>query len=76
MKLYLLLLSQENSDFLKQLVDGYDFKTRWWYKTSAPKDYRWCFKHKVINIESQVRYEFFTLKVKSYWREIIRTRIE
>ncbi len=27
-KLYLLLLSQENSDFLKQLVDGYDFKTR------------------------------------------------
>ena len=26
-KLYLLLLSQENSDFLKQLVDDYDFKT-------------------------------------------------
>lgn len=27
-KLYLLLLSQENSDFLQQLVDNYNFKTR------------------------------------------------
>ena len=27
-KLYLLLLSQENADFLQQLVDDYDFKTR------------------------------------------------
>ena len=26
-KLYLLLLSQENADFLQQLVDDYDFKT-------------------------------------------------